>query len=286
MDLAYSLDGEINRIVFYSSLNDINIFVEDKDKEHEYEIIFNRMFDNQLKISTIFGVGGKQSLFKAYDIIKDFKVNQVANVLIADMDFDFILDRDMVRDDTFIYLDHYCIENYLIDEEASICFIQGRLGRLQNEVKKILAFDNWNKETTEQFYELFILFLIVQDNCLNGVCNTGESTFRYLVNSSWEVDKQKLQEYYDTVKSHLSDLDTQIAKMKSNVHGKVGSDICRIISGKYYFDSLKMYLRKISGHNIYDVDLKSTLLRHFDVTKLDYLKNAILQVCNKYKVAS
>ena len=87
MSLRYSMSGEINRVLFFSKLNDVNIFMEDKDKEFEYEIIFNRMFNNGLKITTLFGVGGKSQLKEAY---KKLLKTKGINIFITDMDFDNI----------------------------------------------------------------------------------------------------------------------------------------------------------------------------------------------------
>ena len=42
--LQFSEEAELNRYLFYSDLNEINFFVEDKDKEYEYETIFLRLF--------------------------------------------------------------------------------------------------------------------------------------------------------------------------------------------------------------------------------------------------
>ena len=48
--LFYSEAALLNRALFYSDYNDVNIFVEDEGKEYIYEDIFQRMFDYQIKI--------------------------------------------------------------------------------------------------------------------------------------------------------------------------------------------------------------------------------------------
>lgn len=58
--LHFTKEAEINRYLFYADLNDINIFVEDKDREYEYETIFSRMFEGKYKIASIIAAGGKK----------------------------------------------------------------------------------------------------------------------------------------------------------------------------------------------------------------------------------
>ena len=276
MGLNYSLDASINRIIFLSSQNDVNFFVEDEDKEFEYEVILKNLFGSSIKINNIFAVGGKPKLIEAYEILKNY-ITDTINVLIADRDFDYVLDKPMVADEKFIYLKQYCIENYLIDEHATTCFIQGRLCKLEDEVKKTVNFDTWFNNITNQFYELFILFLIVQKNGL-GIPNSGESTFKFLYDNGWEVDPAKVNRYYDDLKNNLPDLDEQIRTMKAEVKRKIGLNPSALISGKFYLDSLKQYLRTFSGNAINDKDLRMTLIRQFDVSKLDFIKDIVISL--------
>ena len=57
--LQFTEEGELNRYLFYSDLNEINFIVEDKDKEYEYETIFKRLFKGKYKIASIIAANGK-----------------------------------------------------------------------------------------------------------------------------------------------------------------------------------------------------------------------------------
>lgn len=285
-DLDFSLDGEINRIFFYSDYNCINIFVEDKDKEFEYEAIFHRMFGNELSLETTFGVGGKNNLKIAYELLKENSADcKGINIFLADLDFDYMLEKEMIHDDIFIYLDKYCIENYLMDKSAVLNFIQGRLCKRMEDVEKKVRYEFWFEDITKQFYELFLIFLVVQ-KIKPELANTGESTFKFIMNRSWEIDPAKLQRYYNDVKTHIPDLENELNEMKKQVKLKIGDKVSCIISGKYYFDSLKRYLLKFSGSDINDKDLRNALVKGFDITSLDFLKSAIIKVKKAYSLAS
>ena len=60
--LFYSESALLNRVLFYSDYNDINIFVEDEFKEFIYENIFQRMFNYKIKINKILPMKGKKVL--------------------------------------------------------------------------------------------------------------------------------------------------------------------------------------------------------------------------------
>lgn len=94
--LFYSNEALMNRVLFYSDKNEINIFVEDEGKEFEYEHIFERLFSREIKIDKIFPMKGKEGVKKAFD---EFGVESEGKIAIylVDGDFDLILEKDMVN---------------------------------------------------------------------------------------------------------------------------------------------------------------------------------------------
>ena len=49
MTLKYTNEAVITEAILFADVNDINIFVEDTDKEYEYETIFKRMFKKSIR---------------------------------------------------------------------------------------------------------------------------------------------------------------------------------------------------------------------------------------------
>ena len=144
-DLMYSDDANAARYFFLRTTNDINFFVEDKDKEYEYEEIFDRMFEGKYRINSIFGVGGKEQL---KDRFHEFGVcdpeSNAINIYLADGDFDILLTPSaMIHNQNFIYLKAYNIETYYIDENAIIEYLRGVLKLRKKEVKTLLNFESW-----------------------------------------------------------------------------------------------------------------------------------------------
>lgn len=89
-DLEYSFDAISTESIILSDVNDINIFVEDKDQEYVYENIFKRLMGNKYRIGKIFGVGGKEALKKHFYEFKSRTQEDIQskNIYVADGDFD------------------------------------------------------------------------------------------------------------------------------------------------------------------------------------------------------
>lgn len=230
-----------------------------------------------MRIKNIVATGGKRKLKDKYYELKEDK----RNVFITDLDYDYILNKEKIIDENFIYLDRYCIENYYIDEEACVIFLKGRLEERDKETRLKLNFARWYEEITDELLELGYLFLIVQKYIL-GIENTG-SKFELFQDSSilYKTDTKKIEAYKEEVKLKLQeegiDLKKEIELIKE--HCKEDEDIHEnnIITGKYYLSSLFHYLKYVckGKGNIYMCDLKTILCNHFDISTLSFIKSRV-----------
>lgn len=82
-DLMYSSEALAARFLLFQGLNDINLIVEDKDREYIYETIFKRMLGEQYHISAIFAAGGKPAVKDRYNEFRS-ETNGVKNFYIVD----------------------------------------------------------------------------------------------------------------------------------------------------------------------------------------------------------
>ena len=135
--LQYSDNGLMNRMIFLSTSNEINVIVEDVGKEYEYEQIFDRLFDGKIVVNHIFPMNGKPGVIKAFNqygaTYKDKKV-----FYIVDGDFDEIMEKKEIDDPQFIYLKDYNIEDYYIDKKAIIKYVSGRIKKSMSDVNTLV----------------------------------------------------------------------------------------------------------------------------------------------------
>lgn len=274
--LEYSFDASLNRTLFYSEFNDINIYVEDINKEYEYETVFKRLLGDEYRISSIFCMGGKKEVIKAFEENKKQNINDL-NFYIVDGDFDrYIFPEKMIKDSHFIYLDTYNIENYYIDEEACYKFSKGKLRLIDDKVRKIINFDNWLNTIITQSSKLFLSYCFLEKyypeipsvsrkhcefiDSKTGFERTDDAYNKYFENVIINADSDAM--------SKINDIDRDYKLIN-------GDNYFNLICGKFLLCSLGFYLRSKINDRIDNDDLKWYLIENFDIKKLDYIKEVI-----------
>jgi hypothetical protein len=277
--LHYSNEANISRFIFYKDLNDINLFVEDEDKEYEYETIFKRMFDNKYCIKAIFGVGGKPNLNKAFEFY-GCRNHEKINIYIADGDFDRINQEKMFACNHYVYLEKYNIENYIIDENATHNFLKGKLHKKDDDVKKLIDFDNWEKTIISQAYKLFILYCTIKKH-KPEIPNVGRNPYYFLNEKDGFEKPDAYNIYYKEVAGQIDELDSKIAESEKCCSDYCCGDYSKIICGKFLLTSLYVYTISMSKKKYTRDDFRWHLLSHFDISKLDYIKTKIERIIDR-----
>lgn len=275
-EMMFSADGEQNRYYFYTHINDINIFVEDKDKEFIYETIFKRMFKERYNIQSIFSVGGKPNLEKKFSEIGMYDIDNEnkKNIYIADGDFDRIVGKKMIDNENFIYLFDYNIEDYLIDKRATHIFAKGKLKALDSEVENILTFDEWKEKIVEQSFKLFILYSTIQKYNAN-IQNVERSPYLFISSENGLEQVGRYDKFYSTIEDEIDNLDEKLEEMKNTYKEIYNEDKSKIICGKFLITSLCCHIRKVTKSKFKTDDFIWDSVQHFDIRKLDYVKERI-----------
>jgi hypothetical protein len=277
-DLMYSSEALAARFLLFQGLNDINLIVEDKDREYIYETIFKRMLGEQYHISAIFAAGGKPAVKDRYNEFRS-ETNGVKNFYIVDGDFDrYIHEDDMINDPCFIYLETYNIENYFIDEEACLQFSKGHLKCLDNVVREKVSFNGWKERIISESTKLFLCYCFVQ-KFHPETENVSRSSFLFVNDKTGFERNGAYQKYWN---EEILTLDSNALEKINEINDKYisinGNDHFNLICGKFLLDSLCAYLRNLFKATFSKDEFKWHLINHFDITKLDYVKNAILQL--------
>ena len=275
-DLTYSLEASATRFVFYQGFNDVNLFVEDKGAEYEYESIFKRLLEDKFCIRAIFSLGGKSNVKKLY---REFGNNTggVKNYYIVDGDFDRYIDSEsMIQDSCFIYLKAYNIENYFLDEYACEQFAKSRLKCLDHEVKTRVNFLDWRKKIVNQSKKLFLCYCFLQ-KYYPQIPTCSRSPYLFIDNTTgFEREDGAFQRYWESVLELDPSVEIKLNELAYIYESVNGEDYFNLICGKFLFCSLYSYLRAVIGHKFEKLDLRWYLLNHFDISSLFYVKTAIL----------
>lgn len=274
--LYFSPSAKSASVIFYKDYNDITIYVEDEGKEFEYETLLKKLLGNQFRIERIFGCGGKLALIHQYKT--DKKDGCLKNTIyIADGDFDrYIKSNEMINCLNFIYLKTYNIENYYISEDACRFFIKWELKCLDKEVEEKFKFKEWREKIVSQSTDLFLVY------CYLIKINSGEkvlsrSHYNFIDDKTgFERTDSKYQKFEDEVFKNYPNCQKEIENIKNTYIDKNGNDFFDFICGKFLITSLSCYVGSIVGHKINSHSFRGRLVEHFDISKLNYVREAII----------
>ncbi len=239
--LFYSESALLNRVLFYSGYNDINIFVEDEYKEFIYENIFQRMFNDQIEINKIFPMKGKPGVEKAFQEYGCSYDGKPA-IYLVDGDFDLVMGKEMIDNLNYIYLEKYNIESYYIEEKAVLKYMAGKMKIPQKKVSEKIEYSKWEDMIFEAMRELFINYMVAQ-NVFPEEKNVGISPHSFFYKNGY-ANIEKIKEYINSLKGRIPDYNVEYGLYKSKFETILCGNTTRLVCGKYLLASLSNYLRE------------------------------------------
>lgn len=275
-DLMYSSEASATRSLFYQGLNDINLFVEDAGLEYEYETIFKRLLKDKYCIAAIFALGGKTNVKQKYAEFGS-SMDGVKNFYIVDGDFDrYIAPDEMINDECFIYLRTYNIENYFVDQYACEQFAKSKLKCLDREVTVRVGFADWKERIVNEAKKLFLYYCFIQKFNL-GIPTLSRSEYLFIDQmNGFERADDSFEKFKNSVLEVVPDAEDKIVEIATDYEAINGDDYSNFICGKFLLTSLYCHLRNIVNCKFRTEDFRWYLVNNFDISKLDYVKEALL----------
>lgn len=280
--LTFSDDALSNRVLYLSQYNDINFFVEDIGKEFEYEEIFERLFENQIQIFSIFPLGGKPAVISKQQECNIYEDDGKLNVFIVDGDFDNIWENKIIAPN-LIYLTRYNIESYYCCKNAVIKYMRSFLRCVRSVTETTIQFDNWRKLFSNDAGQLFILFALVNHYCPK-LPNVNLGAGRFLDNDG-HIIAEEFKKYSETISNELNEpVEPYIKKINEKISNKFdGTEedkILSVICGKFQFESLCRHLKSKCNRNIDRNRFRSALISSFDLEPLYFIKERVFKLYN------
>lgn len=266
----------------YSSHNDITIYVEDTTMQHFYLEIFRRLFGSKIKLTRIFGLGGKGSLLREHTKYCSKGKPRPLCIFIADRDLDPFLDICQIDDEVLFYLEEYCLENYFIEEAAFEAAIQWKLRCCPSEVSQNgVDFSGWYSNTVAGLLELFSAFVLCRKYNLGS--NVQQSEYRFINNNCYTVNQAQIQQYVENLKIRYcsdfrcneSDFNKELEDVKEKIVSSCNGEIHKAVSGKYLVASMLRYASNVCKKNI-DAELfLGMLVTNFEIEKLSFIRKRV-----------
>jgi hypothetical protein len=264
--------------VFWNQFNDVDFYVEDEQQENFYFVILRKLFP-KIRIEKIFPLGGK------VNVINEAQANIGNNrcVYLVDKDFDDLLNRKHDFSNLF-YLERYCIENYLIEEESLVAFVIDEKPRMKPaDIKNKLQCTRLVEDCCSQLMKIFVLFYLVQKHGIDEP-NVALPVERFVrKDNKAEIDQGEVEAYQERLKQAWESkqipvgLDQEFNEAQ-RLLGETMELAVRNISGKYIvFLVEKQINRLFHTRSVKSNSFSYRLAKNCIFRDLRYLRKGIAQ---------
>lgn len=283
---ARSAAGLAATDIFYTQPGGINFYVEDEDQENLYFEILRKLFP-KVEISKIFPLGGKVNVL-AHSCDPANKTLGKVCVYIVDKDFDDLLGH-VVRKENVFYLDRYCVENFLFEENATVQIaLECEPKKRREDIQSKLNFDEFLRQSIQDLDQLFRLFFVVQRFNLGlKNCDLKAEQFSEHPNR-WKIQRKLVTAYKRKVRAkakaaRIFNSKDGLDKYLRTAFPRSGS-LGQNISGKFLLGMLFHYLRsQINLGTCTHDSLCYRLARNGTLASLKPLKRRISSYLRKSK---
>lgn len=276
-DIMYSKDALITKFMLIKDFNGTKLIIEDLKKEYIYENIFKRLLGEKYNISSILGVGGKNKVIDCFNEFGPINENKTKNFFLVDGDFDrYTNPNKMIKNPNFIYLKTYNIENYFVDEHATIQFFKGYLKCLDEEISDKLDFSNWKNNIINQSSNLFLSYCFVK-KYYPYLPSVSKAIAKYIDINTGYVIENSVKQYQESLEEIDKEIKSKVNEIKNNYIEINGNNFFNLICGKYLLNSFFWYIRLNLFKNFDSKNFNWYLISNFDISKLDYIKDSILR---------
>ncbi|MFZ3173810.1 MAG: DUF4435 domain-containing protein [Thiobacillus sp.] len=274
----WSTEALAARDVFFDEYNDVNFYVEDEEQENLYHLVLGRLFP-AIRITQIFPLNGKSNvLAHAKDLSNLSRASR--SVYILDKDFDDLLGIKADQNNIF-YLQKYCIENFLLDENAFIeLAVEAQPRKKREAIRSTIKFPDFLQETVQSLNLLFRLFFVVQALDLGLRNCRGAPELFSVKGAAHIIDPQAVEKYRIEVQEKA----LQLGKFKTEVEFSNFLDAVfpknaekdSNISGKYLLALAGHHVkRSLSWGNVSLDSLTYRLARHSSLLGLESLNVSV-----------
>ena len=281
MALEFSTETRQAATVFTEYRNSIDIYTEDCDKDKEFykKLLKKLLEDTDITINDVYPLGCRRTVIKCCQNDMD---SHRKKLYIVDGDI-YLQYREKENISHLYVLDAYCIENYVICEDA-VCNVAYKFHAQDSydSVKNILNVPQALNDIAEPLINLFFYYSI-QMECYGQFCLINIDS--YIDKSIKQIDNSKIEKRITEIKKGLIDYgvsEENIEELLNNRKAQFPYNVetlLKIVSGKdFVIPFLKYHIdRKLRcGLRLPKETWKFNLVDKCDINRLDPLKQAIL----------
>lgn len=280
-----TLSARKAKSIFYEDFNDIDIFIEDKAIGYKkiYKEILIRAFSHTLTIDQVFPLGGREEVLASCRKNQSQKRRKRLYIIDGDLHLLNGIEEEEKKLEGLYILPRYCIENYLIDEEALAGIIEEEDPDLEKKaIKEKFEFEKWVTHHNDLLMDLFIIYAL----CFRHLSSEQTVQFKVtkLCSSPGILCITKTINRIEDLKSKLinkigSDKLEEEIQLISGKINKVENGMLRYVSGKDYLmplvtSKILSFAKFPVGADL-SISIKIRLSRFVNIDDLKDIKTAI-----------
>lgn len=260
----------------FENLQDLDVYVEDKNDETFYKNLIQRIVDGKLRVEKVFCLNGRSSVIE-----KCLKHDSSRRKAIFLIDGDLYFTKGVasgVNSPILHELEAYCIENYLFCESAAIRMLMEECDYDAEAARHALKFDEWVSEISGPLNDLFAAYATSHEfapmhaTVANGVGPLCRQEGKYHVLDALKADKaasdaiaNAKRAYGDSeaVEAYCKSVRNRLQKIENTLTG---------ISGKDYLLPLLLFRLGVLGCRVSMKVLRRRLSLNCDLTRFEKLK--------------
>lgn len=264
----------------------MEVYVEDIGSEVFYTVLLGRLISDKFKIRRVFALGGKDAVLQACKESQSTKKMSMPTIYIVDGDMDFVIGKESKMLNNLFVLNAYCIENYLIDEQAAVEIAFENSGKVEKDVIQAqLGITAWLAEIGPVLRDLFIVYGVAY-HFNSFIPTVGRHLDGLLKNTPKgpELDVEKTATSINELRSKLYTMYGEPSVDETEHRMKSRWTLCldtylSIISGKDYLIPLLRWRINSTVKGKYDNhSFKLRLAKNCSLMRLANLKTALLAV--------
>lgn len=145
----------------FEPLQDVDVYVEDKGDETFYKNLLTRILGEEVKITKIFARNGRNNVISSL-MAHDHNARRA--LFLIDGDLEFVKELPKPSSSPALHrLDAYCIENFLICQQAILRILMEELDADVESARELASFTEWLSMIENSLTRLFAAFAVLHN---------------------------------------------------------------------------------------------------------------------------
>ena len=262
--------------------NDIEFYVEDTSTPNLWLKLLRKYVPNNIRLNDVNVLGSREAVVQACK--RDQEIDGRRKLYIIDGDMDLLTGKQKPRIKHLYRLRRYCVENYLLDEEALVSALTTINSRIaENKARQQIDLSGWLQRNRDCLERLFVCYAVTYE--MNKAIKTVGFSIYCLFKGKRNFDlcekkvSIRILKLYGQLLHDFSTQDTRREYERIRINAKK-SDVTQYASGKdYIFPAIYQRIKSRNKTNITIDSFKTLVALCLREVNDPYLRRRVRKIC-------